>query len=82
MASRSADTNEMMTLSNKETAVLDVFRMYLMSPGKMLCFTTPQLKSFKKPLALLTDKGLLVEEDFSGGYSLTENGFVAMKECE
>ena len=69
-----------MTLSSNEIAVLDVFRRYLMSPGKMLCFSNPQLECFEEPLAQLTGRGLLIQEGFPGGYSLTEQGFAAMKD--
>lgn len=69
-----------MTLSCEEVAVLGVFRTYLMSPGKMLCFSHQELKAFQEPLAQLTEKGLLIAEGFPGGYSLTECGFAAMKD--
>lgn len=65
-------------LSQSEQDVLDVFRKYLMTPGKMLCISNADLDSFKTPLAELINKGLLVEEKFQGGYSLTETGFDAM----
>jgi hypothetical protein len=48
----------------------------------MLCFSGPNLKQNKATLALLTDKELLVKEEFKGGYSLTRNGFAAMKDCD
>ncbi len=67
-------------LSPPECAVLAVFRRYLMSPGKMLCFTNPQLSSLQEPLAQLLGKGLLVQESFPGAYSLTETGFTAMRD--
>jgi hypothetical protein len=53
-----------------------------MNPGQMLCFSGPNLKQNKATLALLTDKELLVKEEFKGGYSLTRNGFAAMKDCD
>ncbi len=53
-----------------------------MKPGQMLCFSGPNFKQHKATLVLLTDKELLVEEDFKGGYSLTHNGFAAMNDCE
>ena len=67
-------------LSSAESSVLSAFRKYLMTPGKMLCFSGPELASFKAPLKQLISKGLLVEESFQGGYSLTAAGFAAMKE--
>jgi hypothetical protein len=48
----------------------------------MLCFYGPNLKQFGPALQQLTEKSLLVEEQFKGGYSLTQAGFVAMKGCE
>lgn len=66
-------------LSPAEHAVLSVFRKYLMTPGKMLCFAGAELESFGEPLAELIGKNLLVEERFQGGYSLTETGFATMK---
>ena len=53
-----------------------------MTPGKMLCFSGPELESFSVPLDELTNKGLLDEESFKGGYSLTVSGFAAMKESD
>ena len=69
-------------LSTSEQRVLRTFRRFLMNPGQMLCFSGPNLKQNKTTLTLLTDKELLVEEDFNGGYSLTRNGFAAMNNCE
>lgn len=48
----------------------------------MLCFSGPDLLRDQATLQLLTDKGLLVKEKFTGGYSLTLAGFAAMKDCE
>ena len=71
-----------LSLSPEERSVLEVFRNYLMTPGKMLCLSGPKLDASEAPLAELTGKGLLVAESFRGGYSLTENGFEAMKDVE
>jgi hypothetical protein len=68
--------------SQTELSVLSVFRKYRMTPGKMLCLGSSDLEAFNAQLAHLTDKGLLVAEKFRGGYSLTEVGFAAMKDCE
>ena len=65
-----------------EARVFRTFRQYLMTPGRMLCFSGPDLQRDAATLQLLTDKGLLVKEKFNGGYSLTRAGFAAMKECE
>ncbi|MHB8899645.1 MAG: hypothetical protein ACYC6Y_12935 [Thermoguttaceae bacterium] len=68
-------------LSRSEQAVLGVFRDYLMSPGKMLCFSSAGLQAFRMSLARLSEKGFLVPETFRGAYTLTETGFAAMKDC-
>ena len=69
-------------LSDSERRVLRIFREFLMSPGQMLCFHGPDLKKHKSALVQLTEKQLLVKEDFKDGYSLTKAGFISMKECE
>ena len=61
-----------------ERAVLKVFRHYLMTPGKMLCFSSADLANFDAPLDQLTRKGMLVADQHQGGFSLTESGFAAM----
>ena len=66
------------SLSQAERAVLDVFRKYLMTPGKMLCFSQADLENFDAPLDQLTSKGLLVADQHQGGFSLSETGFAAM----
>ena len=67
-------------LSQAEHSVLSVFRRYLMTPGKMLCISGSDLEDLSLPLAELTNKGLLVADDFRGGYSLTKGGFAAMND--
>ena len=52
-----------------------------MTPGKMLCFSGPDLERYAADLNCLADKKLLVREKFKGGYSLTKGGFAAMKDC-
>ena len=69
-------------MSKLEESVLAVFRKFLVTPGEMLCFYGPDLKKYKVALQQLTDKGMLVKESFNGGYSLTQAGYAAMKECE
>ncbi len=69
-------------LSTSEVRVMRDFRRFLMSPGQMLCFYGPNLERSKNALRQLTDKGLLVKENFKGAYSLTPEGFTAMKSCE
>ena len=66
-------------LSRGEYAVLDVFREFLMTPGKMLCFDSSDLETYYESLTQLTTKGLLVAEKRRGGYSLTNAGFAAME---
>ena len=69
-------------LTTSEQRVLRTFRRFLMIPGQMLCFSGPNLKQDKATLTRMTDKELLVEEKFKGGYSLTPTGFAAMNDCE
>lgn len=65
-----------------EEKVLRTFRQYLMTPGQMLCFSGPDLAKHKAALQRMSDRDLLREEKFKGGYSLTSAGFSAMKEIE
>jgi hypothetical protein len=53
-----------------------------MTPGRMLCFSGPNLQRDTPTLKLLTEKKYLVKEKFEGGYSLTPTGFTAMMDCE
>ena len=69
-------------LTASEERVFRTFREYLMTPGRMLCFSGPDLERERATLDLLTDKKLLVKERFEGGYSLTPAGFETMKDCE
>ena len=68
-------------LSKPERRVLLTFREYLMSPGRMLCFSGPDLERDRPALQLLSEKKLLEKERFKGAYSLTRAGFAAMKDC-
>jgi hypothetical protein len=67
-------------LAAEERAVLSVFRRFLMAPNQMLCFSGPDVDKFAEPIAELIEKRLLVAEKFAGGYSLTDEGFAAMKD--
>lgn len=69
-------------LTKSERGVLRVFREFLMTPGQMLCFYGPRLKAHRTALRQLTEKELVVKEEFQGGYSLTPAGFAAMQEYE
>jgi hypothetical protein len=66
-------------LTPQERQVLDLFQNYLMTPGEMLCLGRADIVAFEVPLAQLTSKGLLVAENYQGGYALTEAGFAAMQ---
>jgi hypothetical protein len=68
------------SLTSDQRSVLEVFRTYLMTPGEMLCFGSSEHDSLSVPLAQLTEKGLLNSERKSGGYSLTQSGFTAMRD--
>lgn len=65
-------------LSIAERRVLDTYQEYLITPGKMLCFSGPNLERDKVTLELMSEKKLLAKESFGGGYSLTRSGFIAM----
>jgi hypothetical protein len=65
-------------LTASEQAALAVFRTFHVGTGQMLCFHGPQLEKHRTPLRLLTEKNLVVKEQFAGGYSLTRAGFEAM----
>lgn len=73
---------ERILLSRSEQSVLGTFRQFLTTPGQMLCFYGPNLQKYKTALQQLTEKKLLVKEQFAGGYCLTDAGFAAMKDCE
>ncbi|QDV68625.1 hypothetical protein Poly24_23350 [Rosistilla carotiformis] len=67
------------TFTKSEQSVLKTFREFLMSPGQMLCFYGPELERYRNALKGLTERGLLVKERFKGAYSLTREGFAAMR---
>ncbi len=69
-------------LSKPEQRVFRTFRTYLMTPGKMLCFSGPDLLRDRPALDMMTTKKYLVKEKFVGGYSLTDTGFAMMKDSE
>ena len=66
-------------LTEPEQRVLRTFRQFLMTPSRMLCFSGPDLERNRTGLKRLTDRDYLVVESFRGGYSLTNEGFEAMK---
>ncbi|MCA9101250.1 MAG: hypothetical protein R3C10_25250 [Pirellulales bacterium] len=68
-------------LSESEQNVLRTYREYLISPGEMLCFSGQDLERHSATLERLIDKKLLIKETFKGGYSLTNAGFSAMRQC-
>ncbi len=69
-------------LTTAEQRVLQTFRRFLVAPGQMLCFNGPNLSQHQAALQRLTDKELLIKEQFKGAYSLTQAGFVAMNDCD
>ncbi|REJ67247.1 MAG: hypothetical protein DWQ31_11770 [Planctomycetota bacterium] len=71
----------MSTLTKSEERVLRVYRKFMMSPGQMLCFNGPDLKRNENALHNLMNKDMLIKERFKGGYSLTQEGYAAMKSC-
>ncbi|MEM1304654.1 MAG: hypothetical protein AAGG46_07140 [Planctomycetota bacterium] len=66
-------------LTEPEQRVLKTFRRFMMTPSRMLCFSGPDLERHRAGLKRLTDRDFLVAETFRGGYSLTREGFDAMK---
>ena len=69
-------------LTPSEKTVLRTFRQYLVTQGKMLCFFGPNLEKHKAALENLTERDLLVKEQFKGAYSMTPAGMQAMKTCD
>ncbi len=67
-------------LNASEQRVLKEFEQFLVTPGQMLCFYGPVLKKHQSALRTLTQKDLLVKEQFNGAYSLTRAGYDAMKD--
>lgn len=67
------------TFTKSEQNVLKTFREFLMRPGQMLCFYGPELERYRNALKGLTERRLLVKERFKGAYSLTQEGFAAMR---
>ena len=70
---------EEMAFTKTEKSVLKTFHEFLMRPGQMLCFYGPELERHRNALKGLTERKLLVKERFKGAYSLTEDGFSAMR---
>ena len=66
-------------LTNVERRVFLAFRRYLMTPGHMLCFNPQEQGSLKKGLDSLLKRGFLVAESTKGAFSLTAEGYAAMK---
>ena len=73
-----ARNEESILLSTAEQRVLRTFHEFLMTPGRLLCFSGPDLERERSALKQLTEKEFLVKEKFAGGYSLTPAGYAAM----
>lgn len=69
-------------LTTAEQKVLTTFRKFLITPGEMLCFSGTNLEQHKQTLDAMSEKDLLIKEKFKGGYSLTKEGFLAMRRCK
>ena len=69
-------------LTVPEQRALRVFRQYLMTPHRMLCFSGPNLEQHETALEALSNKDFLRREKRPGSYSLTRAGFTAMKHCD
>ena len=48
----------------------------------MICFSGTNLDQDEAVLERMSGNGLLVKEQAKGAYSLTQEGFAAMKGCE
>ena len=66
-------------LSTSEKRVLETYRKFGMTPHKMLCFFGPDLQKKSPALESLVQKQFLVRESFKGAFSLTREGFAAMR---
>ena len=70
------------TLSSSETLTLREFRVYRMTPHRMLCFSGPVLEKHNAALETLAEKNLLLREKPHGAYSLTKAGYSAMQRID
>lgn len=75
-----ADIAPRMELSNDEIDVLDTFAKFLMPPDQMLCLSNAEIPATRRALEQLIGRGLLMPDDFKGGYSLTVEGFSVMQQ--
>lgn len=66
-------------ITSAEAAVLDTFAEYLMPPEQMLCLVNADLPEVRRALHHMVGRGWLTVQNFKGGYSLTVEGFRAMK---
>ena len=73
----SADQSDQFT--QRELKVLEHFRRYLMSPGDMLCFSGQDIESMGTGIEDLVKRCMLVPERKKGSFSLTKQGFEAMR---
>ncbi len=75
----SCDRKTGIELSDLEQRVMSVFCRYLMTPGQMLCFKPQEQVTFKEGLKCLLERGYVVSEATTGAFSLTPEGYSAMK---
>ena len=67
-------------LSDDEVDVLDTFAKFLMPPDQMLCLSNAEIPATRRALEQLIGRGLLMPDEFKGGYSLTVDGFSVMQQ--
>lgn len=67
-------------LSESEQGVLEHFRRFLMTPGRMLFLNAKEIEAFNEGLQTLIQKQMLALEGSRGAYSLTPRGFEAMND--
>ena len=66
-------------MTKNERAVLRRFRTFLVLPNQMLCFNSDDRERFRLAFRTLIERDYLVKEQFKDAYSLTREGFAAMK---
>ena len=67
-------------LSVDEVDVLETFAKFLMPPDQMLCLSNAEIPATRRALEQLIGRGLLMPDEFKGGYSLTVDGFSVMQQ--
>jgi hypothetical protein len=64
-----------------EEKVLDIFRMYRVTPYQMLCIDRAVQGALAAPINRLIQKGFIVCEGRHDGYHLTPAGYAVVQRC-